>query len=247
MTAPTIEVTGLNFKKFTQSNKICVLRVHAGDIFGFGQMAKMQFEKDHPGIVNFGHIKIKRISYRSRAIQEFIKIEMPKIGMNASTILPGFYLFKDGELKAYHPGTFEPNKADTQVQGIAALSGIFAGVIVGIAKKSTAKGFEVFLEAMEMPVVMKVSQFFWEILGSNNSSYAYQRQQSVYTQELLNAYRLLQVAPNATDAEVDKARKALLREHHPDKHPGNEAVKNKYCAELNNAYDLIKKYRATNN
>lgn len=247
MARRTIDVTGLNFKHFTQSNNICVLKAHVGDTFGFGDLAKMQFEKDRRGEVNFGHIRIRRISYRSRAIQDFVKIDMPRIGLHAHTILPGYYLFKEGVLKAYHPGTFEPTDVGTKIQGIAALTGVLAGVIVGIAEKSTKKGFEVFLEAMEMPVALKVSQFFSEILGAKDSSQSHQRQQFVYNQEILNAYKLLQVSPNATDAEVTKAWKKLVRENHPDKHPNDVEKKNKICAELNNAYDLIKKYRAANN
>lgn len=244
---PTIEVTGLNFKHFIRSNRICVLKAHVGDTFGFGELAKTLFEKDHKGEVDFGHVRIRRVSYRSRAIQDFVKIDMPKIGLYTNTILPGFYLFKDGELKAYHPGTFEPNKMNTQVQGFAALTGLLAAVVVGLAEKSTARGFETFLEAMEMPVAMKVSEFFREMLDGNSSSYYQQRQQFVYNQEILNAYKLLQVSPNVTDIELTKAWKNLLREHHPDKHPNDIDAKTKYCVELNNAYDFIKKYRAANN
>lgn len=247
MTRPTTLVTGLNFKHFIQSNRICVLKAHVGDTFGFGELAKMQFERDNWGRVNFGHIRIRRVNYRSRVMQDFIRIDMPKIGLRSNSILPGFYLFKDGELRAYHPGTFEPTEVETKIQGVAALAGALAGVIVGFIEKSAAKGFETFCEAMEMPVALKVSEFFKEILGAKNSSYAHQRQHTVLNDEILKAYRLLRVSPSAADAEVTKAWRKLMYEHHPDRHPHDAEAKNMYCVELNNAYQLIKKYRAANN
>jgi hypothetical protein len=244
----TSEVTGANFNEFVKSNDICILKAQVGKSIGFGSLVKSQFDKDQPGKANYGWIDIKRVSYRSRAIQNFIKIDLPRIGLNTgNTIPPGYYLFKNGELKAYHPGTFDVGKLDPNVAGFAMLSGAIAGVIVGLVKKSASKGFDVFLEAMEMPVALKVSEFFKEILNAKTSSYSQKRQQVVYNEEISNAYRLLQVTSNATDVEITKAWKNLLSEHHPDRHPNDIAAKNKYCAELNNAYDLIRKHRASNN
>lgn len=241
----TQEITSLNFQKFIASNKICVLRVQQAQHFEFSEILKSQLRSEFSGSISFGLMDASKLTYKTKAIREFVQISLPKIGLvNVKTVLPGFYLFKDGNLKAYHPATIDPNKIDPRVHGVAAVFGAIVGLIVGVTEKSTAKGLEVFLEAMEAPVSYKVFEFFKEILGTKNSSYSKQRQKFVYNQELLNAYKLLNVHPTSNDAEVTKAWKKLHLQNHPDLHQNDIEAKTKYCAELNNAYELIMKTRA---
>ena len=68
--------------------------------------------------------------------------------------------------------------------------------------------------------------------------------------ELENAYRILEVSPDATDDEVKKAYRAAAKKHHPDKvqHLGEDvrrAADEKF-AKVNEAYDKIKKARGMN-
>jgi DnaJ-domain-containing protein 1 len=123
------------------------------------------------------------------------------------------------------------------------LFGVIAGLIVGFSEKDSLKGLETFLEAMEAPVAFKIFLFFKDILGAKSYSYSQQKQKVFYEDELLNAYKLLQVSPDATDAEVAKAWGAMNLKHHPDKHPNDVASKTKLTQEINQAYDLIKKSR----
>ena len=244
---PVQEITATNFSKFALSNKICVFRAQVGHELGFSKMLKSQLEREFKESVSFGWISTQKLNYQSKAIREFIDVSLPKIGLTTGgAIYPGYYLFKDGILKAYHPATIDLNKIDPHIDGIAALFGVVAGLIVGVSEKNTEKGFEVFFEAMEAPVSFKVFQFFKEILGAKNSSYSQQRHQFVYNEEILNAYKLLQVSPSASDEEITKAWKKLQLKNHPDLHPNDIDAKTKYCIEINNAYDLIKKYRAAN-
>ncbi len=88
---------------------------------------------------------------------------------------------------------------------------------------------------------------FQEILGKNNSSYSQKRHKDVYQEEVLKAYNLLGILPTATDADVKKSWKTILSKHHHDRHPNESEAKNRFCAEINNAYQLIIKFRAANN
>ena len=68
--------------------------------------------------------------------------------------------------------------------------------------------------------------------------------------ELENAYKILEVSPDATDEEVKKAYRAAAKKHHPDKvqHLGEDvrkAAEEKF-AKVNEAYDKIKKARGMN-
>ena len=241
MSNEQIEVTTTNFKSFTTSNKICVLRAQVGIELTFNAILKSHLEQQFQGLVNIGVIDTTKIDYKNKAIQHFLKVGFPKIGLQKTdTVFPGYYLFKNGNLAAYHPGTINPSQIDARVQGVAALFGAAIGLIVGITTKDSRKGWEVFLEAIEAPVGFKVFQFFQEILGAKSHSYSQQRQKVVYSEELLNAYKLLHVEPDVNDEELHKAWKKLFTKHHPDKHPNDVAAKTKFVQELNQAYELIK-------
>lgn len=62
-----------------------------------------------------------------------------------------------------------------------------------------------------------------------------------------NAYKILEVLPNATDNEIKKAYRKLAIEHHPDKvsYLGEEIQKKaqEKFKKINEAYELIKKQR----
>lgn len=62
-----------------------------------------------------------------------------------------------------------------------------------------------------------------------------------------NAYKILEVSPNATDEEIKKAYRKLAIEHHPDKvsYLGEEIQKKaqEKFKKINEAYELIKKQR----
>lgn len=62
-----------------------------------------------------------------------------------------------------------------------------------------------------------------------------------------NAYKILEISPNATDNEIKKAYRKLAIEHHPDKvsYLGEEIQKKaqEKFKKINEAYELIKKQR----
>ena len=53
-----------------------------------------------------------------------------------------------------------------------------------------------------------------------------------------NPYEVLGVSYGATDAEVTKAYRKLVKKYHPDLHPGDEEAAKK-MREINEAYDNI--------
>ena len=54
-----------------------------------------------------------------------------------------------------------------------------------------------------------------------------------------NPYEVLGLSYGATDEEVTKAYRKLVKKYHPDLHPGDEEAAKK-MREINEAYDQIK-------
>ena len=58
---------------------------------------------------------------------------------------------------------------------------------------------------------------------------------------MIDPYKLLGVAPTATDEEVKQAYRALVRKYHPDKYAGTDLadMANEKMKEINAAYEEI--------
>lgn len=57
----------------------------------------------------------------------------------------------------------------------------------------------------------------------------------------LDAYRVLKVSPDATQAELKSAHRALVREHHPDRAaPAQRAAADRVLRDINVAYGLVR-------
>lgn len=54
-----------------------------------------------------------------------------------------------------------------------------------------------------------------------------------------NYYQILEVAKDASDAEIKKSFRSLAKKYHPDRNPGDKAAEAKF-KEINEAYDVLK-------
>ena len=65
----------------------------------------------------------------------------------------------------------------------------------------------------------------------------------------MNPYEVLGVSTNATDEEVKKAYRALEKKYHPDQYKGTafEAEANEKLKQINEAYDMIKNGKTSQN
>ena len=57
---------------------------------------------------------------------------------------------------------------------------------------------------------------------------------------MMDPYKVLGVAPGASEEEIKKAHRTLAKKYHPDLNPGNEAAAEK-MNEINAAYDILTK------
>ncbi|WP_431217182.1 hypothetical protein ACQ86N_23165 [Puia sp. P3] len=95
-----------------------------------------QLTQKYGVLLNTGTVDLSKLDYKSPKIQEFLNVWIPNLGLpRATTIYPGYYLFKEGTLIAYHPGTMDPSQMDSRVDGIMAIFGAVAGILTGVFVK----------------------------------------------------------------------------------------------------------------
>src|SRR5688572_2515637 len=78
------------------------------------------------------------------------------------------------------------------------------------------------------------ARFLWHFRSDRHTIYARTGVEVVSTD--FDAYKLLQVDPQADDIVVEAAFRALARRYHPDNHAGDAAR----MADINKAYDLLR-------
>jgi DnaJ domain len=155
-------------------------------------------------------------------------------------VLPGYYLFEDGELLAWEPGL--PTTADIDVLVGASLLGLIAYAftrdLVFLAKALR-------LGAQEAVAARMAARFGEAAAAPRARPTAAPRPNPA--NELLNAYRLLGVDPSASDREVSSAWRRRQAELHPDRAAGDPqefARRSRIALALNRARELIRAHRA---
>lgn len=240
MTQRKPKITAETFGAFIRSHHLCVLYVQSGLGISFNRHLRRQLKNKHRNNIVTGTIDLSKLNTFNPEIQKFIKQSIPSLGLPiTSSIYPGYYLFRSGNLIAYHPGSIDPKSLDPQVDGVLTLVSALVAIINGIVERSAAKGLRTFVESMMLSLGMKVYHFFQEMLGIKDANYTQVRHQLIYHDELTRAYDLLKVTPNSTDEEIKRAWRKLMFEHHPDRNPSHREAKNKLCVEINRAYKLI--------
>ena len=155
--------------------------------------------------------------------------------------LPGYYLFKAGEMLAWDSGL--PARPDLE----KILGASFLGVVgyaltgnwrlMGIAARTGA------LQATGARIASRFHRLAREATGQARPRPQAPRNPA---SELLDAYRLLGVSPHASDEEVEAAWRCKRAEMHPDRaaeDPVEYARRTQVSMTLNRARDLIRAHR----
>lgn len=79
-----------------------------------------------------------------------------------------YYLFKNLSLVAYHRGTFDILKLDSQVQKATIWTGIALAVIAGFSDNSFASALLTFSPTIDTSIGMNISKFFKQVLESRD-------------------------------------------------------------------------------
>ena len=239
------EIKVLDILGFINSREICVVKAKNKKDFGFNKALQLKLFEKLPGRIICGSIDISKVDFNNAFVQTIVKSWMTQLGLPVGdAVPPGYYLFQNGNIKGYHPGTFELEKIDPQIHGGPLVIASIAGFLVGVVEKNASKGFQAFMVVFEFPQGVKIFEFFLGLIADKNT-FAQERQRMLLESELLVACRLLGISQNATSEQIRKARNEMLKKYHPDKKSSDFEKNNKIAAEINHAYDLIMSTRGT--
>lgn len=221
-----------------------VLRIESGLSRGFNSFLKAELKSVYRSKIDVDTLDITNIDYDDKFIRQFVKKWMPNIGLDGA-ILPGYYLFRNGDLVAFHPGVFKAGEIDFEEEKTSFWVGAGIGFFAGLFSQNLSRGLDVVLMGMEMPQGRRIFDFFKSVLDGEYSQSKQRRQKKqrqVYDEELDDAYKILGCSSEQFDSEIKRTWMMLLQKHHPDKNFGSRES-NQKTAEINVAYELIKKSR----
>lgn len=243
-----------NLFDFLDLQEISIIKINTKYKSDFNSYLKQNLYSAYKNRIEFGVLNPDEIDHRIPEVQKWLKNIL--LG-NFETLPSGYYLFVDGEAIAYHPGTIEAidiskmSTSDVNIQGASIIGGAILGLLAKLFTGDSELGWKTFMSGIETPQALKISDFFKKILnnyynsknGRSKNEYTYKEQKRIIKTELEKAYALFGVTLNATDKEINVARKKLLFKHHPDRNMDDYEAKNKFTTEINAAFDLIMKSR----
>jgi hypothetical protein len=181
--------------------------------------------------------------FRSQQVVRFLARECSRCPMPYRGVLPGYYLFCEGELLAYDAGLPVRSDFNHLLRGAA-----FGAVLYGTTGRATHL-LNAVVGAANGAASQRIAAGFAHAFEARRArpreAEAAAREPS--ESELSWAYGTLGVMPNATDAEVNQAWRKLRLAHHPD-HAGSDPEeftrRTLRSRELNHARDVIFAHRA---
>ncbi len=243
---PLAALTGRSFIDFIHSAGLAVVHLSVWSEHRFNRYFLHGFHELHPGEVRFGWMEWYLAVLSRRTLGPFLHGASVEFEMRSGLGLfpPGYYLFRRGELLAWHPGI--PETGDR--------SRLAIGGILGFAVASLRGDSGLLLRTLgqcaQIGPARRMIDFFGDALkhaGSRRArrarSWPGQRTRS----ELSRAYSRLGVPPTASDREVKDAWLRARKLHHPDlaaDDPAEFARRNRISVELNRAYEVIREHRA---
>jgi|GEM_PF-1554384 len=239
-----ININPSDLSDFVNSNKLCAIKLGHGENENFNSTLISQLNQYYKFILKIGFTNSENLNYNDPFFQSLISEQMINIGLESSdAVMPGYYLFKESRLVAYHAGTFDISKLDQNTQKDYLRFSLILSVILGLIQKSWTAGLLTFAATMEAPTGISIFNFFKEILEAKSEVEIRKKQKQVFLDEISKAYAFLKVSKFATDDEVKKAWKTMLKEFHPDKSKEEKESRTKITVSINEAYDIIVNHR----
>lgn len=224
-----------NLLHLINSGGIIILKVNSISSFSFNEFLKTDLEISYPNQIQYAEIDEIEI-IQDDFTSSFTRLWIKSLSLVEQRGLPsGYYLFVNKDIRAYHPASINLQERSTKTAGAI-------GLLYGMFTKNVGKGIKTFSTVFKIRQASSISDFFKQTINNNNSQSRQQKQQHEFVKpELDYAYEIIGVKRNSTIEEIKKARKILMKEYHPDLNPNNREECTKYCATINNAFDLIMK------
>lgn len=194
------------------------------------------------GKVAFGRLPLLDLFDSVRPALSFLRGEIVACGASVPmAVPPGYYLFQNGRMLAWDSGL--PAAGD----GKRIIRGSLVGAAVSLFTRNLKFVSMAIQFAAETAAAERVAIRFQRAAADHREN---PRKSSAYSgstsDDLANAYRVLQVEPTASDDEVNQAWRELMQKYHPDRaaRDSDEFERlSRICVEFNRARDTIRYHR----
>jgi hypothetical protein len=165
-------------------------------------------------------------------------------GPNVFGALPGYWLFRNGEVLAWDAGL--PNLPELKSTAPSALLA-FLWTLATRDPRLLARTLQL---AGRAPVAQRIANHFQTALRQPHRERTETNQTESDAQDLSWAYRTLEVSPTASMQDVQRAWRRKRAQYHPDRaanDPAEFARLNHLAQQINRARDVILQHRAGGN
>ena len=189
--------------------------------------------------IPFGSIELLELVVKRSPVLAFLYQSIESLGASSwPSVLPGYYLFADGQLLTWSSGLPIRDDATHIVRG-AALGAVWYGLTGNRMFVGRAALF-----AANEASAKRIGDDFAAALRQHHESprQATRPGKAASQHELQWAYELLGVNPGSSETEVNTAWRRLRARHHPDRassDPVEFERRSKLSRELNRARDIV--------
>jgi DnaJ domain len=226
---------------FIRESELAVIFVSVHRLHTFNGALSQQLVSEHNAIA-IGSIDLGTLLVSGPSVLRFLHQGLRNCDAPAVFgVLPGYYLFRSGELLAWDAGL--PVFADIAALGRSALLG---AVFSGIGSDLTLIGHALHVAADQV-AAERLAWLFREAMASERAYRQPPREtSSTRVDELYWAYQVLGVLPTATDREIHDAWRRRRAETHPDHAVGDPTEferRSRLSRDINHARDVIVNHR----
>ncbi|MEO8074901.1 MAG: J domain-containing protein [Acidobacteriota bacterium] len=237
----TTPIDAARFFEFIRSSEIAVVFLSVHPRHRFNRQLSRRLHAEHPDIA-LGAMKLRRVLASGSSVPRFLHQGLRSCHAPAAFgVLPGYYLFRGGEMLAWDAGL--PVFDDVAALARSALLGaVWSGVSSDLAFIRQA-----LQTAADQVAAERVALLFRHAVAAGSARREAPREPDVPPQdELYWAYQVLGVVPTATDREVHDAWRRRRAETHPD-HAFSDPVeferRSRLSRDINRARDIIVTHR----
>ena len=239
VTKPT-SLNAADMLGFIRDAELAVIFVSVHRRHTFNRELGRQLAAQHEGLA-LGVLKLRRLLASGPAVLRFLHQGLRRCGAPAAFgVLPGYYLFRRGEMLAWDAGL--PGLED-----VAALtrSALLGALWSGVSSDLTFIGKALQIAADQIAAERVAAGFHQAIAGGPRFS-AHREADPCRVDDPSWAYQTLGVTPASTDREVHEAWRRRRKESHPDHaadDPEEFERRNHISREINHARDVIARHR----
>lgn len=241
MTEP-IPVDAADFFKFIGGSELAVTLVSVHPVHAFNGALCQHLAREHEGIT-FGTVDLSGLIVSGSPVLRFLHQGLRGCGAPcAFGVLPGYYLFRAGEMLAWNAGL--PAFADLEA---IARSAVLGAIVSGLTRDAAFVGRALHVAAEQVAAHRVAVLFRHAVAGEGANRRAPRDAGPPPIDQLYWAYHVLGVLPTATDREVQDAWRRRRIETHPDhavKDPVEFERRSRISREINRARDVIVDHRS---